>query len=187
MGMGQTMLSVGALLLISMFMMSFYRMAHGTGQTLDNAQGGITALTLATSYMELAQRLEFDETSRGIFDPDDPDSWDFGDLTLLTHPKFLGVDGVETQMKYAGKQAMYEFNDIDDFNGDTLYESQVGGRNEDFVAAFRVVYVNREDLMGEAEEQTPYKRLDMTIWREFPVSTDTLRTSLILGYWKFRF
>lgn len=162
-------------------LVTFYRLSAETGQTLDNAQGGITALTLATSYMELAQRLEFDEVTST-----DTVYTGTAGLALLTDSAHLGRDAGEQSMKQYGKAALYAFDDIDDFNLDTLDETQFGGRNERFRAAFRVVYVSKDSLMKTVNTQTPLKRLDMTIWRTFPPGSDTLRTSMFLGYWKFR-
>jgi len=178
---GQTLLSIGALILLSQILVTFYRLSAETGQTLDNAQGGITALTLATSYMELANRLEFDDITRS-----DTIYTGTGGLTLLTPPNLLGREPGEFSMKDHGRDAMYAFNDIDDFNRDTLDEIQVGGRNVNFQSAFRVVYVDMSAPMDSATTQTPMKRIDMVIWRTFPSSGDTLRASMFVGYWKFR-
>jgi hypothetical protein len=171
------------MILLSQMLVSTYRLAIDTGETISNAHGGITALTLATSYMELANRLEFDEVTRN--DTVFSDTAGIG-LNLLTPYNRLGRDAGEDSMRHSGRTAMYSFDDVDDFNGDTLTESQLGANVGTFKSAFRVVYVIDNDLTDSVSYQTALKRLDITIWRVNPPGGDTLRTSLFLGYWKFR-
>jgi hypothetical protein len=180
---GQTLLSIGAMILLSQIVVNFYRLSIDTGTTITNAHGGITALTLATSYMELANRLEFDEVTRN--DTVFSDTAGIG-LGLLTPAANFGRDAGEKSMKDSGRTAMYAFDDIDDFHGDTLTETDLGGNVGTYRATFRVYYVSPDSLMKSVNIQTFLKRLDMTIWRVFPPGGDTLRTSLFIGYWKFR-
>lgn len=180
---GQTLLSIGAMVILSQMLLTSYRLAIDTGETISNAHGGITALTLATSYMELANRLEFDEVTRQ--DTVFTDTAGIA-LGLLTPPGNLGREAGEVSMKDAGRSAMYAFDDIDDFHGDTLVENNFGSNVGTFMATFRVYYVNQDSLMKSVNVQTALKRLDMKIWRVFPAGGDTLNTSLFLGYWKFR-
>lgn len=180
--MGQSLLSVGALMLLAMLLLSLYRLAGESGRTLDDAQSGITALTLTTSYMEIAQRLEFDEITRTDTVYTDP----VMALNLLTAPTSLGREPGEISMRDFGRTALYSFDDFDDFHLDTLTESGITGNNEVYRTAFAVTYVSKDSVVKCVNFRTPLKRLDMKIWRIFPPSTDTLRTSLFLGYWKFR-
>jgi hypothetical protein len=51
---GQTLLSMGALVLLTTIMLNFYRIFGANWDTIDSSQLGIDATTIATSYFEIA-------------------------------------------------------------------------------------------------------------------------------------
>lgn len=172
---------MGAFILLSNILITFYRLLAESGQTIDNAQAGITAVSLATSYMQLAQGLHFDEVTIDSFVTRTQ-------VTNLTPPANLGRDnnyGPDTTgpTPWPENAGIHYFDDIDDFNRwrDTTLSRTLGN----YVAAFSVYYVKPDSIEVRSTVQTFVKRMDISIWRLFPPSADTLRTSMIMGYWMF--
>jgi hypothetical protein len=64
---GQTLLAMGALVLLTMIMLNFYRIFGSSWDTLDTSQLGIDATTIGTSFIELAHGLAFDERTDTSF------------------------------------------------------------------------------------------------------------------------
>lgn len=181
---GQTMLTIGAFILLSNILVTFYRLLAESGQTIDSAQSGITAVSLATSYTQIAQGLVFDENTyeRSITQLDN-----------LTPPARLGRDlfyGVDTACQRTGvcdsETTMSYFDDIDDLNGFSIRDTTLGGTLGYYRAGFKVYYVYPSNIDSASNtKQTFVKRLDVKIWRESPPSTDTVQMSMIRAYWHF--
>lgn len=180
---GQTMLTIGAFVLLSNILVTFYRLLAESGQTIDSAQAGITEVSLATSYIQIAQGLHFDEATIDSFVTQ-------SQISHLTAPAHLGRDnnyGVDSMgcTTCEPEDDLVYFDDVDDFNGFTIRDSTLGGTLGNYRASFVVYYVSPTNVDSMVNTQTFIKRLDMKIWREFPPSGDTLRTSMIMGYWLF--
>lgn len=177
------MLTIGAFILLSNILVTFYRLLAESGQTIDSAQAGITAVSLATSYMQIAQGLSFDEVTIDSFITQ-------AQIGSLTAPGSLGRDinyGIDdpSDPTLPQETRVIYFDDFDDFNNFTIRDSTLEGTLGFYRAYFRVYYVNPTDVSLLSSTRTLVKRMDMWVWREFPPSTDTLRTSLIMGYWLF--
>ncbi len=170
---GQTMLAVGALVLLTTIMLNFYRIFSHSWDTVDGTQMGIDATTIATSFMEIAHGLSFDEIS---------DTTYIQDLNQLTPPGDLGRDG-------AHDDSLHKFNDFDDFHD---FETTVdAGENGIYGARFEVNYVEPTDVMTSVNYRTYTKRLDMWIWREHPppptgMDQDSLHMFTVMGYFTFQ-
>jgi hypothetical protein len=171
---GQTILTIGAFMFLSTIMVNFYRIVADTGDSIASGQDGILATTITTSYMELAQGLAFDEitdtSNVGLTTPD-----------VLTSPSFLGPD--------AGEDSLASFNDFDDLNGLAL-EKTATGTNRRYRTQFEVYYVNPDDINIKSSVRTYVKRMNLKTWRIYPPAAsaneiDTVRNSLILGYFHF--
>jgi len=169
---GQTMLTIFAFVLLTTTLNSFYRLLGESGDEISTGQDGILATTIATSYMEIAQGLAFDErtdtTDAAIYD-----------ISVLTDPYNLGPEGVM-------EDSIQNFNDFDDFDGFTL-EKEATGTGRKYATQFSVSYVNPSDISEISGTRTYLKRMDMKTWRIFPPApvADTLRLSLVLGYFHF--
>lgn len=170
---GQTMLAVGALVLLTTIMMNFYRSYSLNWETIDGTQMGIDATTIATSFMEVAHGLSFDEASDTMY---------ITDPGQLTTAGSLGREG-------AHDDSLHKFNDFDDFH---LYETTVdAGDNGIYGARFEVHYVEPTNVMTPVNYRTYTKRLDMWIWREDPPpppgsELDTLSMFTVMGYFTFQ-
>jgi len=172
---GQTIVTIAAFVFLTTILINFYGLVASTGDDISSGQDGILETTIATSYMELAQGLSYDEVT---------DSSDIAILnpTALTATSNLGPDE-------AAEDSIQNFNDFDDFNGLTV-DKQPGGTNRRYRTAFSVRYVNPDNLSSISASRTFVKRMDLKTWRIFPVvgqneRLDTLKTSLIMGYFHF--
>jgi hypothetical protein len=171
---GQTLLTIGAFIFLTTIMLNFYRLVAGTGDTIASGQDGILATTIATSYMELANGMAFDEVT-------DTSNAALATPTVLTPATSLGAE--------AGEDSLSLFNDFDDFNNRDFVK-QANGTNRSYRVHFDVYYVNPNDINQKSSTQTYVKRMDIKAWRVFPVATspteiDTVRNSLAMGYFHF--
>lgn len=171
---GHTLLTIGAFILITSILLGFYQLLGTTGDDITNSQDLILATTIATSYIELAQGLSFDEFT-------DTTNAAVGNPSALTPVSLLGPE--------AGEDSIEVFNDFDDFNG-LLVEKAATGTNKRFKTKFAVMYVSPDDIEVPAASQTFVKRLDLKTWRSFPIPSasepvDTFRVSIGLGYFHF--
>ncbi len=172
---GQTIITIAAFVFLTTILLNFYGLVASTGDDIASGQDGILETTIATSYMELAQGLSYDEVS---------DSSDIAihNASALTWPSHLGPDA-------ASEDSIQNFDDFDDFNG-LVVDKQPGGTNRIYRTSFAVNYVSPTNLQTIVSTKTFVKRLDLKTWRIFPVAganerLDTLRTSLVMGYFHF--
>jgi len=175
MSFSQTLLSIVALMFLSSILLGFYRILGGTGNDIDSGQDGILATTLSTSYMELAQGLAFDSVT-------DTSEIALQNPSVLTAPGSLGRES-------ASEDSIHKFNDFDDFNN-FVVEKEALGTGRRYRTSFRVQYVSPDNIASTSSTRTFVKRMDMKTWRVNPLpppgyQLDTLRTSLVLGYFHF--
>lgn len=171
---GQTILTIGAFMFLTTILLNFYQVVANTGDTIASGQDGILATTIASSYMEIAQGLAFDEIT-------DTSTVALANASALTSPSLLGHD--------AGEDSLALYDDFDDFNKVTL-DKQALGTNRIYRTQFTVSYVNSDNLLQTSSSRTFVKRMDLKTWRIFPpaasaIDLDTVKTSLVLGYWHF--
>lgn len=170
---GQTILTLGAFALLSTILLSFYTIIGNASDIVANGQDGILATTLATSYLEIAQGLSFDEVT-------DTTDRAIGNPNMLTPVNRLGADD-------STETGMGTFDDFDDFKG-LVIEEVASGTNRRFRTMFDVNYVDPTDINAVSTTRTFVKRIDLKTWRTFPPvsgKVDTLRLSLALGYFHF--
>jgi hypothetical protein len=172
---GQTIVTIAAFVFLTTILVNFYGLVASTGDDISSGQDGILETTIATSYMELAQGLSFDEVT---------DSSDIAihNVNALTYPSHLGPD-------VSAEDSIQNFDDFDDFNR-LVVDKQPGGTNRIYRTSFSVNYVNPADVETIVASRTFVKRLDLKTWRIFPAAgvnerLDTLKTSLIMGYFHF--
>ncbi len=171
---GQTLLTIGAFMFLTTILLNFYRIVADTGQTIAVGQDGILATTIATSYMEIASGLAFDQVT-------DSSDIALANPSALTSPSLLRAE--------AGEDSLALYNDIDDFNG-KVFDRQATGTNRIYRTSFRVVYVDPNDVSAKSLVRTFVKRMDLKTWRIFPPASasteiDTVQTSMVLGYFHF--
>ncbi len=159
---GQTMMTMGAMMLLSAIVLRVNTSNLNNETVRDKAQYGVLATSISTSIIEDAQSKAFDHNT------------DTNSVSLLTGlSAVLGPEAGETPAT---------FNDFDDYNGYTNRDSTMPSAIFDI--ACEVVYVNPNDIEGYTSNRTWHKKINVTI--SSPFSPDTFRTSSIFSYWFFR-
>lgn len=158
MNLGQSLFAIGALMLLSLNIMSVNTRILGTDQVALNSKIGVLATSIGTSTIEEASKLAFDENSK-----DD------------------GVSSVSSLTSSLGQETTGVFDDFDDYNGyvqkDTIFSIP-------FTSKCTVNYINPNNPNGSTSSQTWHKKLTIRISSTF--SQDTLEMSTIYSYWYFR-
>lgn len=173
----QTLITLGAFVLLSTLLVTFYQLLGQSGETVQSAQQGITALTLLTTYTELAYGLHFDEATIDTFLTP-------AQLNMLTHPSSLGKEnpppvGEPTESDFE------TFDDFDDLHNHIITNDNIPGVVGKYKTQFNVYYVNPNNLEQKMTTRTFVKRCDIKIWREDPTSKDTLKSAIVMGYFHF--
>ncbi len=170
----QTMLTIGAFTILLTILQNFYGLLGTTGGDITNAQDMILATTLATSYLESAQGLAFDNIT-------DTTNLALSSPATLTSPSQLGPEDAQ-------EDSLQKFNDFDDFDGFTV-ERESGTTGRRFRTTFSVNYVDPANVNTVSAARTFVKRIDVKSWRSYPPPTgtalDTLRMSMVMGYFHF--
>ena len=169
-----TMMTIGAFTILMTILQNFYSLLGITGGDVTDAQDMILATTLATSYLESAQGLAFDDVT-------DTTNLALGSPATLTSPSLLGPEGT-------GEDSLHKFNDFDDFDGFSI-DRAAGSTERRFHTTFQVRYVDPANVNTVSSSRTFVKRIDVTSWRSYPppsgTTLDTLRMSMVMGYFHF--
>jgi hypothetical protein len=172
---GQIFLTICAFILLSTILVRAYGLLASNGEVIDRSQANITEIALATSIQEIAQNLWFDN---GTID------------TMLTNPNgltapdALGPDD-------STEVGIGTFDDFDDFHEYSYIDSSFAASTGRFRCNLQVYYVNPQDISQISSSRTFVKRMDMEIYRLSPNpsdttrTSDTFRTSVVLGYFHF--
>jgi hypothetical protein len=161
---GQSLITIGAMMLLALTVLRVNGSIMGTDTVLYNTKFGVLAVSLATSVIEEANKKCFDEA-------DTADA--VSNINLLTAPGSLGPSVGE---KYP------HFDDFDDFNG---YKDTVTNLpSAVFDVSCQVCYVNPANPDVASASRTWHKKITVTVTS--PSMTDTFRLSSIFSYWYFR-
>lgn len=175
MGLGQTMLTIMALMLMGRVILSVNSTTLDVGFTKDMAEYRITATSLGTSMLEQVSATAFDEKTI--------DSTLYA-ATNLTAAVSFGPD--------AGESSVNDYDDIDDFNTytkiDTLTNSAI------FKTRVSISYVTISGSNVVATTTKGFnKEISIAITSDYlvdytvsPPRPDTLRFKQIFSYWNFR-
>jgi len=162
---GQMMLSVAAMMLLSMVVLRQTGDSLGTSDTVLHSKLQIMAVSEASSMIEKISALAFDQHSR--------DSTFSGKVWQLTPPP-LGPE--------AGEDSVQKYNDIDDYNGYVTVDSTALG---DFTIGCSVVYVDPSNPDGVSSTQTWHKKVSVVVHGPSPAMSDSVQVSTIISYWFF--
>jgi len=167
---GQSLFSIGALLLLSLTVLRVNNNILMTDEVMYDSKFGIIANSIATSLIEKASEKYFDaNTAEGPVD-------NLNELTLA-----LGPGTGETNPE--------NFNDFDDFN--TYTQEDEFDSSLVFYSNCTVAYVDPSaNLDNTVSTQTWHKKLTVSVtWRQNGQMTgsvaDTIRQSTIYSYWYF--
>lgn len=173
---GQTILTIVAMVLLGVNVVSINRTFLQHGVVLQQTEVGVYGISLATSLLEEAQGKAFDENSlQGLLTA----------TTQCTPANQLGPEAGETRTTY---------DDFDDYNwmtggptndntvvrADTIKVQDVGT----FIRWSKVCYVDTSSPDTYRAYPTWNKKL--TVYVTGKSSSDTLKLSHIFSYWSFR-
>ena len=169
MGTGQTFLAIGAMVILSIVILSGNRKLNDNEEYLQKTRFGLEATAIATSIIEQASQMPFDEMS-----------WDSTkiekDADDFTPAAYLGPD--------AGESGFDTFDDFDDFDN---YASTDTTQQNIYNISCKVNYVYGGywgyNLDNTTSSRTLYKKLDVMVIS--PITSDTLNLSYIHGFWYF--
>jgi MSHA pilin protein MshD len=171
---GQSILTIGAMLLLSVLVLRVNSTLFYSGNVVSTSKLGLIAISLAQSRLEEIKSKAFDETSV---------SSAISSTSSFTTAAKLGPDGTETYPN---------FDDIDDYNGFTKADTIIinpnlpksGSNLEYFNESCSVVYVTSANPDVVYGTQTWNKRI--TVYVAHKLSTDTIKVSTVFSYWVFR-
>lgn len=166
MGTGQTLLTIGAIVLLGGVILTVNRNIGDTGTILLHSNIGLEEVSLATSIMEEAQGLAFDEIT---------DTSAVTSTSQLTPVNALGQENGDST----------DLDDFDDFNGlnnKGRFEVDTLGTGVYYVYT-RVYYASTSNLMANSTTPTWSKRLDVWVWNSS--GSDTVKMNTIFSYWPF--
>jgi hypothetical protein len=166
---GQMLLTVGAMVLLGVTVLSVNRTSSTHGTILRQTEIGIYATSLATSVVEEASGQNFDEVT--VADA-------ITSTSVLTAPGSLGPETGETTTP----ASTLNFDDFDDYNNlvkiDTIRGSDI------FTTRAIVEYVNATNPNLAVASRSFNKRLTVSVTGT--ATQDTIRMSYIFSYFNFR-
>jgi hypothetical protein len=177
---GQTLLSIGALILLGMSVLVTNRTSLQHGTIINTTEVGIYAVSLAQAKIEEASGKAFDKYSA-------TDTAGMGNvityLNQLTAAGALGREGTETYP---------DFNDFDDykyFSGNNPYKMWIDGVDSFYVQTY-VAYVDSVPPFNEVNYPTWHKKMIVKVWPSISPwvtgARDTVMMTYIYSYWWFR-
>jgi hypothetical protein len=165
MNQGQSLLSIGALFLLSITVLRVNNTILQTDSVMQESKFGILATSIATSLIEKASKKSFDANTVEN---------SVSTLSELTTASGLGHN--------SGENPPDNCNDFDDFDGYT--EEITNLPSAVFNVSCEVCYVDPANPDGKLTTQSWNKKMTVTV--SSPSSQDTIRLSTIYSYWHFR-
>ncbi|HSP86712.1 MAG TPA: hypothetical protein VLN45_01150 [Ignavibacteriaceae bacterium] len=166
---GQSLITIAAMLLLSMTVLRVNNNLLSTNSTLMDTKFGVLAVSLGTSLIEEANRKAFD-----LAGSDDAIS----DINLLTPPGGMGP---------AFGEVYPNFNDFDDYNG--LIDTINTMPSANFVLKCEVCYVDPANPEVKVNYRTWHKKMTVRITSPSmgnDFQRDTIKLSSVFSYWYFR-
>jgi hypothetical protein len=161
---GQMLLTIGAVILLGMTVITVNSTFSQHGMVLEKTEVGVYATSLATSLIQEATGRAFDENTVDTV---------ANSTTDFTLP---GSIGPETGEVYP------TFDDFDDYDG-LVRTVDVQG-TDIFTVWSTVRYVADNNPNSTSTNRTYHKRIDIAVAGSS--SADTIRMSSIYSYWSFR-
>ena len=165
MGGSQTLLTIGALMLLSSLILSLNNAILGRDLVSYESEATLTAISIGQSLLEEVRTRAFDENTvppKRASSPAD-----------LTYPGSIGIDD--------GEVGTEDFDDIDDYAG--FERSVTTTRFGDFKQAVRVYYVRNTNLADSSSFPTFLKRIDVEVWNAYVgTPTNSFTLSAVIAY-----
>jgi hypothetical protein len=170
MGTGQMLITIGAMMLLSIVLLRVNNGFLSTNTVMYNNKFGLLATSLATSVIEEASSKTFDEAT---------DSTSVATLGELTPSNLLGPESGESYP---------DFDDFDDFNN--YYRLDSSMQSAQFDISSIVEYVPNGNPDGSTTTITWHKKITVYVTSVSMINNeggqDTARLSKIYSYWYFR-
>lgn len=181
MGTGQMMLTILAMVLLSVVILTINRSFYQTNTTMAASRYNILGVAVANSIIEDATGMRFDEVTSGAQN----------NVSVLTASGSLGLESGESASNRK------TFDDFDDYNAyktnprlDTVL---VEGTNKRIIfnTLCKVDYVNANSPGTPTASKTWHKRLSLLVYcpeirDPQTLKTDTIKVSTVFSYWYFR-
>lgn len=165
MNLGESLLAIGAMALLSVLVLGVNNKIFFTGTSLTESKIEVLANSIGTSIIEEASGKAFDEvTTENSVD----------DVSLLTNKGSLGPDGIESYP---------DFDDFDDYNGYEFADTKTL-EPDTFYVSCKVFYVEPPDLESSSGRSWN-KRIVVTVTSPY-MPQDTVTLTSIYSYWYFR-
>ena len=161
MGTGQMLITLGAMVLLSLVILRVTNGFLNTNSVLMETKFGVLGVSIATSVMEEAMGKAFDENTA-----------DSGTAYVLSDLSSIGPDS----------EVYPAFDDFDDFDGFTRTISDMPSATFDIVC--RVGYINPNNPEVISGSKTWHKKL--TVQVSTPYSRDTIEMSTVYSYFYYR-
>jgi hypothetical protein len=166
---GQMLLTAGAIVLLGITVLTVNRSFNQQGAVLEQTEVGVYAISLATSTVEEASGMAFDQATVDN---------SVTTTASLTNWNKLGPESGETTTP----ATTTNFNDFDDYNNLTLGTKIAGV--DSFTVKSQVYYIDPSSPDVPVSSSTFFKRLDVKVYGT--VSSDTVKMSYIFSYIMFR-
>ncbi len=169
MGTGQMLLTIGAVILLGNIILTTNRGIANSSQLMLKTNFGLEAVSLASSTVEEAESLPFDESTR--FNSDTSTS-------QLTAAANLGEESSSGDT----------LDDFDDYNGPPNQGYRIASLTLGtgiYDVKTHVCYVTPSNLTGSSSTPTWHKRIDVWVWNTADTK-DTIEVSSVYSYWYFR-
>jgi len=166
---GQTLLTIGALLLLGTTVIAVNRSYNQHGMILRQSEIGLYAVSLATSIIEEASGNHFDEAT--ITD-------NLVTTAQLSNPMSLGPETGESTSPVSTSL----FDDFDDYHN-LVMKTQVAGVDE-FTLRAKVFYVNPAAPDVPVTNRTFHKQIKISV--SSSAMADTVNMTYIFSYFNFR-
>ena len=172
---GQSLLTLGALMLITITILNFNRTMNNIDSTLDYNRFRLEALSVMTSHIEQASQYFFDEAST--------DTTSQKQLTDFANPNQLGFEANDSS----------EVDDLDDLNGVVVADTGRSGVIYNVLYGVDYVTLSGNTVTKVASRQYN-KRVTIKVYDTYDPPLifteqsgtklrDTLNVSFVVSYW----
>ena len=162
---GQTMITFGAMILLTIVILNMNRTISNGEDYLNQTRFGLEAIAITTSMIEEISQLPFDEESLDTMKVEKV-------VTDFTYANSLGPD--------AGETGPYYFDDVDDFKNFTKAETTQQNIYQVFCD---VNYVTEANPGVPVNTRTFFKKISISVVT--PLYNDTTTMDYIHGFWYF--
>ena len=164
---GQMLITVAAMLLLSLLVLRVSSTTIVTQESMQNSKFGVLATSLANSILEEASMKFFDENSIGTF---------ITDVNDLTNTVDFGIEAGENS------DSVETFDDFDDFHNYTKTYDNLPSAV--FVVTCEVTYVD-PDIGGLVTANRTWHKMIIVNVTNPSVNMNPLVFRKVFSYWKF--